>query len=184
MYFSKLPEGYPGAGGDIILTLAGCEADMIMEARIMSGDGILGIKRFRGQTQHDIDAACYLRGTVEVEPFLTATRSGFVEMPERLPRFSVAATQYPAAEDGPGDGSVWVDSGPLYYTPGAVDSPPKTVLTEIDRAFTIASGETFELPLITEEKAVRAVVRVYTPEFTHEVSYANAGDNEVGLYLL
>ncbi|MCC8019031.1 MAG: hypothetical protein LIO85_04575 [Rikenellaceae bacterium] len=184
MYFYNVPTGTPGAGGDIILSLAGCDAGLVTEARIVKDGEVLGIKRFAGEEAYDINAACYLRGTVEPVP-LTAGYAGFHDHTPRMPRFNVLATQYPAADDGPSAGAVWIDSGPVRYTAGwDGDCPSDTDLTVIGDNYEITTGETVEFSFISGPRTFTGSVVLTTPDYSYLVSYINSGYDDRAMFTL
>ncbi len=182
MYFDKIPQGTPGAGADIIVSLAGCDPELVTEVRIMKDGELLGIKRFAGEEAYDINAACYLRDTVGPAPLISDI-GGFHDHTPRLPHFSVVASQYRGEDDGPAEEAAWVDSGPVYYTAGwDADCPPDTGLTSIEDHYEMTTGETMEFSFISGPRTFSGSVVLTAPDYSYLVSFINSSAAERAMY--
>ncbi|MDL2319675.1 hypothetical protein LJC45_00890 [Alistipes sp. OttesenSCG-928-B03] len=69
MQIKTLPDNYSGAFGDLVYTLAGCAPDEIVEVEILAaGEEPVGMKRYRGQQEYDVNVAAVMRSRLEVAP--------------------------------------------------------------------------------------------------------------------
>ncbi|MCD8072297.1 MAG: hypothetical protein LUE10_03825 [Alistipes sp.] len=160
MIFTGYTQTIPAPASGLTIGLDACEADLVTEVHIISGDKTLGVKRYRGSASYTINAECYLEETLAVEPYYSATFCGYRELPSRIGSVGFRAVQYEADSEAPPYGPGWIESDQVEYTAGEALCEPWRFSMEMDGDLEMCLGECIELPVLIPSGRLRSALRI------------------------
>lgn len=148
MRIATQPTQYQGAFGEVVYTIVEADPQQIVDVEIYSSSEgkVIGLKRYRNQSEYQVNVANYLQQQFNIEPFM-ACETAVVSDPSRSVYYTISVNE-------------------VQYTPqkiataGFINAPQGCFMTDAPQMRPISVGQSEELSMVIDSGQRQLIVEM------------------------